>query len=319
MLVFRVIQLYRPFQTDVIPPAWSSFHPHPAIRNRLHSTTPPRHTSSTANNAEASLHLETPRPSASTSALELPALALDIRLLPTVRPEAEMLNSLACVLGTPQQQRVSTGGRLQRELIDGEALAAGGLDPGAGGRGEAERGDRELGHGEEAVVIGDGADDDDRLALVRLARVLVRGDGDDARDRHGGAVHARHEEAAEDDFVEVRVGTALREKNGTLASCISWSCSRFFFSDLGGVSLTGKEAVQLHQQLEVDIVALRGLAMPVADVMTVQVDTCRIAGSLAHFSLPQSLHCLFVSPSSIPSRNFEAIRTICHFEQNGMQ
>lgn len=37
--------------------------------------------------------------------------------------------------------------------------------------------------------------------------------------------------------------------------------------------LTGQEAVQLHQQLEIDIVALRRLAVRAADVMSVEIDT----------------------------------------------
>ena len=37
--------------------------------------------------------------------------------------------------------------------------------------------------------------------------------------------------------------------------------------------LTSQEAVQLHQQLKVDIVTLRRLAVGVADVMSVEIDT----------------------------------------------
>lgn len=37
---------------------------------------------------------------------------------------------------------------------------------------------------------------------------------------------------------------------------------------------TGKEAVELHQELEVDIVALGSLAMGVPDVMAIEIDTC---------------------------------------------
>ena len=36
---------------------------------------------------------------------------------------------------------------------------------------------------------------------------------------------------------------------------------------------TSQEAVQLHQQLKVDIVTLRRLAVGVADVMSVEIDT----------------------------------------------
>jgi hypothetical protein len=38
---------------------------------------------------------------------------------------------------------------------------------------------------------------------------------------------------------------------------------------------TGKEAVKLHQELEVDIVALGSRAMVVLDVMAIEIDTWR--------------------------------------------
>lgn len=43
----------------------------------------------------------------------------------------------------------------------------------------------------------------------------------------------------------------------------------------GRFERTGKEAVQLHQELQVDIVALGRLAMVALDVMAIEVDTCR--------------------------------------------
>lgn len=39
------------------------------------------------------------------------------------------------------------------------------------------------------------------------------------------------------------------------------------------VQLTSQEAVQLHEELEVDIVALGGLAVVVPHVVTVEIDT----------------------------------------------
>lgn len=66
----------------------------------------------------------------------------------------------------------------------------------------------EFGHGEQTIVIGNSADHHD--GLVRVGYVLGAGAGgvDDAGDGDGRAVDLRHEEAAEDDFVEVRVGAA---------------------------------------------------------------------------------------------------------------
>ena len=63
---------------------------------------------------------------------------------------------------------------------------------------------------EEAVVVGDGADDADCLVLVGLFRGFGGDFGGDAGDGHGRAVDAGHEEALEDDFVEVGFGTAWR-------------------------------------------------------------------------------------------------------------
>jgi hypothetical protein len=37
---------------------------------------------------------------------------------------------------------------------------------------------------------------------------------------------------------------------------------------------TGEEAVQLHQQLEVDIVALGSLSVAAPNVMVIEIDTC---------------------------------------------
>jgi hypothetical protein len=41
----------------------------------------------------------------------------------------------------------------------------------------------------------------------------------------------------------------------------------------GTFRLTGQEAVELHEQLEVDIVALWGLAVGVSHVVSVKIDT----------------------------------------------
>ncbi len=73
-----------------------------------------------------------------------------------------------------------------------------------------QRGDRELlGHGEQARVVGDGADDDDGLGgRGELVGGPAGGEHGEAGEGEGGAVRAGHEEAAEDDFVEGGVGAA---------------------------------------------------------------------------------------------------------------
>jgi hypothetical protein len=44
---------------------------------------------------------------------------------------------------------------------------------------------------------------------------------------------------------------------------------------------TGQEAVKLHQELEVDIVALGGSAVSALDVVAVEIDTCWVKPSSA--------------------------------------
>lgn len=44
---------------------------------------------------------------------------------------------------------------------------------------------------------------------------------------------------------------------------------------------TGQEAVKLHQELKVDIVALGGSAVSAPDVVAVEIDTCRVKQSSA--------------------------------------
>lgn len=117
-----------------------------------------------------------------------------------------MADTLTGVLGTAQQQGVGAGGLLEGQLVEGLDGAAGGEDAGAGGGGEAQSGDVHLGDLEKADVVGDGADDDDRLLLVAVLEV-----GGDARQGDGRAVDARHEQAAQDNLVEAGVGTAWEE------------------------------------------------------------------------------------------------------------
>lgn len=61
----------------------------------------------------------------------------------------------------------------------------------------------ELWHVEEAVVICDGTDHDDGLVFVSLCGMLACGFRDDAGQGHWRAVDAGHEEAAEDNLIEV--------------------------------------------------------------------------------------------------------------------
>lgn len=123
-----------------------------------------------------------------------------------VRAEAEVLHSLTGVLGTTEKQSVGTGGGTESKLIHGEDLTTSLLNASASSGGNTQSSDGELGDGQEAVVISDGTDNNDGLALVRLVDVES-----DARDRNRGAVDARHEEAAENGLVEVGLRAAYRK------------------------------------------------------------------------------------------------------------
>lgn len=119
-----------------------------------------------------------------------------------VRTETKVLNSLAGILGASDEKGVASRGSPQCQLVEGQDLTTGSQDSGPRSRGEAKSSDAHLGDGQEAVVIGDGANDDDGLAFGLLGGVCH-----DARDGHRRAVDSRHEEAAEDDLVEVGIGS----------------------------------------------------------------------------------------------------------------
>ena len=199
-----------------------------------------------------------------------------------VRAEAEVLHGLTGVLGATEEQSVGTGRGTQSKLVQGEGLTTGLLDTGTGGGGEAQSSDGQLGDVEEAVVIGDGANHDHGLALLRL--VDVRGD---ARKRNRGAVDARHEEAAENGLVEVGLRAAcqkiprsvsvpanIRREKKFVLSRRSFATHEIRILDgKKEGSHTSQEAVQLHQHLQVNVLALGRLAVGAAHMVTVQVDT----------------------------------------------
>lgn len=120
-----------------------------------------------------------------------------------VGTEAEVLDGLAGVLGAAEEQGVASGGGAEGKLVEGDGLTAGGSNAGTGGGGEAESRNGDLGDGQETVVVGDGANDDDGLLLVAVLDV-----GGNAGEGDGRAVDARHEEAAQDNLVEVGLRAA---------------------------------------------------------------------------------------------------------------
>lgn len=190
-----------------------------------------------------SLDLETTRPSASTGTLELAALALDVGLLSRVGTEAKVLESLTRVLGSAEEEGVGSGGGAGSDLVNGEALTTSLLDASASRGSEAESRNRELGELEHAVVVSDGADNDDGLALVGLGGVLVGRDGDNLGEGDGGTVGLGHHEAAQNRLVE------------------------------GGIGAASQELVQTHQQLDVGVGGLGDLAVPVSNMVAVEVNS----------------------------------------------
>lgn len=117
-----------------------------------------------------------------------------------VGSKAEVFHGLSRVLGSTKKKSVGSGGRPKSQLIQGQCLTTGLLDPSPSSSSEAKSSDGQLGHCQEAVVIGDRSDNDDSLSLVRLSDVR-----DDTRERNRRAVDPRHKQATQHDFVEVGV------------------------------------------------------------------------------------------------------------------
>lgn len=115
-----------------------------------------------------------------------------------VGAEAKVFDSLSGILRSAKQKSVGSSGGAQSKLIESKSLTTGLLNPGASSGSEAESGNRELGDGEKAVVVGHGSDHNNCLALVGVGNV-----GDNARDGNRGAVDPGHEKATEHDLVEV--------------------------------------------------------------------------------------------------------------------
>jgi hypothetical protein len=128
----------------------------------------------------------------------------DISILSALT-HSKVLDSLARVPPSPQENGVGTGGRPERELVEGERLAAGFEDALLGAAREAECGDGELGHLLQPHVVRHGPDLDDDLGGEIGG---VGGEHDDFGEGEGGLVRVGEEETAEDDFVEFGVGAA---------------------------------------------------------------------------------------------------------------
>ena len=125
-------------------------------------------------------------------------------------------------LGAAEEHHARAGGAHERELIEGEALAAGLDDPGARRLGEAQRAHLQGGHLEHARVIRHRADDGGDVPLAARHELGELGEGE------RGAVDLAHEQTLENGLVEVVLGRRA----------------------------TREEAVELHEKLQVHILRL---------------------------------------------------------------
>ncbi|KAI9373128.1 hypothetical protein BJX61DRAFT_533379 [Aspergillus egyptiacus] len=140
------------------------------------------------------LDLETARPSATACPLKLAALASHISTnLVLVGSEAEVLHSFPSILGAAEEECVCSSWCPESELVQSQSLTTSLLNASSGGGSEAK----------ETVVVGNGADDDNSLALVGVRHIR-----NDARKRDRRAVNTGHKEPAQHYLVEVRFRAA---------------------------------------------------------------------------------------------------------------
>lgn len=169
-----------------------------------------------------------------------------------------MLDGLSGVLGTSEKEGVASSRSTESQLIESQDLSTGGDDARTSGSGEAEGRNAEFRDGQKTVVISDGTNNHDGLVVRLLGGVRY-----DSGDRDRGSVDAGHKQAAEDDLVERRLGSAYGRRVRRVVTLADHGCRE----------LTSQEAVELHEQLEIDIVTLWRLAVSVPDVVGVKIDT----------------------------------------------
>lgn len=104
-----------------------------------------------------------------------------------VGSKAKVLESLSGVLWSSKEKGVASSRSSESQLVEGQDFTAGSDDASASSSSEAESSDAELRDGQETVVIGDGADDDNGLVVRLLGDVRS-----DSRDGHRGSVDTGH-------------------------------------------------------------------------------------------------------------------------------
>ncbi len=117
-----------------------------------------------------------------------------------------MLNGLTAVLGATENKSVATGRSAKSKLIERNGFTTSGNNAGTGGSSESEGSDSHLGASEQAVVVGDGANNDNGALLAFLVDVR-----DDAGQGDGRAVDLGHKETSKNDLVERGIGSAWEE------------------------------------------------------------------------------------------------------------
>lgn len=155
------------------------------------------------------LDLESSGRAASTTSLVLTvglSLGTDVRNGMLTMDSTEVLEDLTSAAGTLKQNSLATSGALESELIEGHDLTAGLLDAGTGRLSDVESSDSDLGDSEDALIISDGTDDDeDSLGRLTL------GVSGDLLEGDGRSVVTGHNQATEDNLVEVSLSTASQE------------------------------------------------------------------------------------------------------------
>lgn len=119
-----------------------------------------------------------------------------------------MLDGLTGVLGSSEENNVSTSWCTECQLIESQAFTAGLLDSSPGSRCESECDDGQLWYGLESAVICDSANNCDGLSGVFLLCALGGGLADDSGDGDWWSVYSRHKQSLEDDLVEVGIGSS---------------------------------------------------------------------------------------------------------------
>lgn len=116
-----------------------------------------------------------------------------------------MLHRFTRVLRPTEKDGVGSSGGGEGKLIKGDDFTTGFQDASTGGFCDAQSANAELGDIVETDIVGDGAHDDGGLAFLALHEVCELGEGERR------SVDLGHEEASENDLVEIAVGAANQE------------------------------------------------------------------------------------------------------------